>query len=145
MGEGVVVTDGDDRVLLMNLAAQTILSVPAAEPLNVLFRDLLPEGDARALWESTAQEGRDLARHELKLLEPALRFVWVTRTRVPDLFEGRHGHVTILRDVTREREIDQMKTDFVSAVSHELRTPLTSYQGVRADASRQVRHTSGSA
>ena len=36
------------------------------------------------------------------------------------------GIVVVLRDVTREREIDQMKSDFISSVSHELRAPLTS-------------------
>jgi two-component system phosphate regulon sensor histidine kinase PhoR len=34
--------------------------------------------------------------------------------------------VTVLRDITREREISEMKSDFVSSVSHELRTPLSS-------------------
>lgn len=39
------------------------------------------------------------------------------------------GSVVLFRDITAEKEIDQMKTDFISTVSHELRTPLTSVLG----------------
>jgi PAS domain S-box-containing protein len=39
------------------------------------------------------------------------------------------GGIILIRDVTQDREIDQMKTDFLSTVSHELRTPLTSVLG----------------
>ncbi|MEL7508335.1 MAG: ATP-binding protein [Cyanobacteria bacterium J06554_1] len=39
------------------------------------------------------------------------------------------GSVVLIRDITTEKEIDQMKTDFLSTVSHELRTPLTSVLG----------------
>lgn len=39
------------------------------------------------------------------------------------------GSVILVRDITSEKEIDQMKTDFISTVSHELRTPLTSVLG----------------
>ena len=45
--------------------------------------------------------------------------------------DGREtiGRIVALRDVTRERDLDKMKTDFISVVSHELRTPLTSIKG----------------
>jgi len=45
--------------------------------------------------------------------------------------DGREsiGRIVALRDITRERELDKLKTDFISVVSHELRTPLTSIKG----------------
>ncbi|WP_319581758.1 ATP-binding protein [uncultured Pseudodesulfovibrio sp.] len=39
------------------------------------------------------------------------------------------GGVLLIRDITREKELDQLKTDFISTVSHELRTPMTSVLG----------------
>ena len=68
-------------------------------------------------------------RREVPLGETAERVARVTTNPVVD-HGGRYvGTVTTIADVTMEREIGQMKTEFVSTVSHELRTPLTSIKG----------------
>jgi signal transduction histidine kinase len=48
---------------------------------------------------------------------------------VDDEAGARIGRLVVLRDVTREREVDQLKSDLMATVSHELRTPLASVLG----------------
>lgn len=61
--------------------------------------------------------------------EDAHRIVKVRMTPLLDSEGVYTGRVLVIRDVTHEHEIAQMKNEFVSTVSHELRTPLTSIKG----------------
>jgi NtrC-family two-component system sensor histidine kinase KinB len=60
--------------------------------------------------------------------EGAERFYHVRTAPVVERTGTVVGTVTVLEDVTRQRQLDRMKDDFISVASHELRTPLTSMQ-----------------
>ena len=77
--------------------------------------------------EIHARQG--VIEQEFALGEPVNRILKVSASLVLDVNNKPLGQVKVVHDVTRERELDQMKTDFVSMVSHELRTPLFSIQG----------------
>lgn len=66
---------------------------------------------------------------EITLGEPINRILKVSSSLVLDVNGKPLGQVKVVHDVTKERELDRMKSDFISMISHELRTPLFSIQG----------------
>lgn len=57
------------------------------------------------------------------------RVLRATFARFPEQENGPRGTVLVARDVTVERELEELKADFIATVSHELRTPLTPLKG----------------
>lgn len=131
LAEGLVLVDGDHRVLHINPAAENLLNVGAdqiGEELTLIVQNFTL---ARALKESQGQ----ISLNETVNLEVSLdqRGESTTLRIVASPFLDEAGTVLgtvyVFDDITREKEIDQMKSDFVSLVSHELRTPMTSIIG----------------
>ena len=129
IGEGVLVTDPDGQVRLMNQIAERFLDI---DEQFAFGRDLFSEQrdlDFGAVWRSFLDGGDDIQGCELKLGSRGERIFTVTMSRIRTT-EGRPaGIVAVMRNVTRERQIERMKRDFVSNITHELRTPLASIRG----------------
>jgi two-component system, OmpR family, phosphate regulon sensor histidine kinase PhoR len=120
MQDLVIVTDDHLHILLINAVARQALQVDetvVGQPLNKVI---------------TVQQLLDLfdQRHTDE-------FVWRADITLPDgrVLQGQLsplpgvGYGAVLRDITRLKELDRIKSEFVSIVSHDLRTPLTTIRG----------------
>ena len=123
VADGIVAVDRDGEVVLWNEAAEAITGVPAAAalgrtPVEVLQRELAAEDEGGA-GERLLAIQRGGEEVTLSLTEAVMR----------DPVGAVSGRIYAFRDVSSERIVEQMKTDFVSTVSHQLRAPLTSIYG----------------
>jgi PAS domain S-box-containing protein len=131
VADGIVAVDRDGHVVLWNTAAEEITGVSAAEALGrdpdeVLGRQLgagddAPPGES---FVAIRRGGED---------------VWlsVAEAVMSDPAGAVAGRIFAFRDISADRQVEQMKSDFVSTVSHELRSPLTSIYGFAETLLRQ--------
>lgn len=129
IADGVVVADREQRVVLVNPAARKLLAVSdkvgEGQSLDILFSHCtFSKEDSRKIFSD-----EHFNRLSVALAEPDGRTLDISCAVYLDETAKPAGRVFVLRDTTRAREIERMKTRFVSAVSHELRTPLTSIKG----------------
>ena len=131
IADGIVAVDRQGQVVLWNAAAELITGIPQAEalgrtPLQVLGRTLESEGDS---------PGGD----RLLAIQRGGEDAWlsITEAIMRDPAGVVSGRIFAFRDISADRFVEQMKSDFVSTVSHELRTPLTSIYGFAETLLRQ--------
>ena len=133
---------GRGAVLMVNPAAERLFNLPAADLLGrVVPRDLpglaapgdaaSPAPDVLGLLAQVAE----LCVYDRSVRPLRRRFqvgglvLDLTLSQVLSPQEEIIAVLAVLRDVTREVEVDRMKSEFISTVAHELRTPLTSIKG----------------
>ncbi|EPR41919.1 multi-sensor hybrid histidine kinase [Desulfovibrio sp. X2] len=130
LADGLLVIDVTGRVVQFNPALLEMFGFTPDTDLTGKDARLMFPSDLAAL-AGEAKGGHDGARTAEIALCDGNTGKAVAR---PVLARGEGspaclGTVILIRDVTAEKEIDRMKTDFITTVSHELRTPLTSVLG----------------
>jgi two-component system, OmpR family, sensor histidine kinase NblS len=128
IADGAVLIDNNMEVILANPNARRIFGWEDidVEGSNVLHQ--LPSGVqmeiTRPLYEMAAGE-RESAEFRITLSQPIKRTIRILLTTVINLQrENIKGIAITVQDITREVELNEAKSQFISNVSHELRTPL---------------------
>lgn len=136
MGEGLLAIDNEKKLVLINPMAERLLEVRSNDVIGKRWSEVV----------STLKEGKETPTIE-RSFSLVLKNRKVIMTRLKDnhfyktksgrvfpitsitapLVSGKEliGAVKVFRDITNEREIDIMKTEFISLASHQLRTPLS--------------------
>jgi two-component system NtrC family sensor kinase len=121
----VLVTDWEDRLLLVNSAAERAFSVRSKDVLGKRMEQAaLPPEVVTALEAGTTAGGPPQ-----ELFLPNGRVLYPDVSEIESARGERLGRVAVMRDITRFKELDEMKTEFLATVSHDLRAPLTFMRG----------------
>jgi len=124
---GVIVISPRNTVRLINPAACRMLSLSDGSRAGQPLADAVEEKSILELFEETIRTGKEMTREIA--LDGGRHIYQAETSMMGDESGDAHSVVAIFNDITEIRQVERMKTAFVSTVSHELRTPLTSIKG----------------
>jgi len=122
MADGVIMIDKDKIIPVINRAARRALHIDIRQGSEVDFKDI-SKSFGYDPTELLRNEEKTFIKNEVSIYDVPYQM------QVSSVMESEGkvlGAVVSLRDVSEEKEVDRMKSEFISIVSHELRTPLTS-------------------
>lgn len=130
IANGVVVCDNNDNVVLINNHAHKLLELDDEQILNIKIQDYV-DTEGNFCFKDKIEEFKDtpLEVMENKPLEFNIQVdKRVIKCIISPMFTRNKdyvGYIIVLIDMTKEAEMDAMRSTFISNVSHELRTPVT--------------------
>lgn len=134
MAEGVLVVDTTGRIQMVNEALRKLFSLPQ-EVLNRTLLEVIRNAELEESIQKAIRNGRS-STFELTLPSSPGRYyevqvagIFASPVRHPPKEGKGRGAIAVFHDISRLKELERIRQDFVANVSHELRTPLTTIKG----------------
>ncbi|MEK7849764.1 MAG: ATP-binding protein [Candidatus Omnitrophota bacterium] len=125
LAEGLVVVNSKGEVVMMNPAAEKILGISKEQKVGKLLTQNLKGEEVVSLVSDVSGE----KTVELSATQMETKKIIRSSSAVVENENGQTvGMVSVLTDITKQKELDRLKSQFVSTVSHELRTPIVATQ-----------------
>lgn len=126
MSDGVVITDGEGMVQLLNPAASRLFNMVEHQALGHSLTEVMRHHQLIELWKKTRATGEQQSMTLDVGVEKLYLQVFVT----PMGGAMANSTLFVLQDLTRLRKLETVRQDFISNVSHELRTPLAAVKSL---------------
>lgn len=131
MVEGVVAIDSNEKILRINQAAYNILKISERNIEGEKLKNVIDNAELHNLILFAMQQntpvGQEVIIHNDVEYEQVL---FAQSAPLLDIHKKKCGTLVVFNDITKLKEFELQRKEFVANVSHELRTPLTAIQGL---------------
>ena len=125
--EGLLVFDKKQNLLLLNPQTTSLLKIKKENIIGKNLSELKKIPFFRLLSELMKENSQTVCKKEIEINKNT----FISLSSAPIFLKGENiGTLVLLRDVTREKAIERMKTEFVSISAHQLRTPLSAIKWI---------------
>ncbi|MFQ5543815.1 MAG: ATP-binding protein [Nitrospiria bacterium] len=126
--EGIIALNREGKIVHLNKAAHHILGIDKISAKTINNEDTIRNAELQGFMKTALQKNEPF-ENDIVIQNGETRYLYVYSSPMMDTKGHQIGVVVVINDLTKLRELENHRREFVANVSHELKTPLTSIQG----------------
>jgi signal transduction histidine kinase len=128
ISDPLIVLDNNYRIILLNNASEKLFHIKEETAVNKYFLEVIHNGDLYDFIYNASKSGTDEPEQKIFHFDIAEKDYYfnIIATVVKNAEASINGMIVLLQNVTSLKQLEKIKSNFISVISHEFKTPLTS-------------------